>query len=409
MMTLRRLWLVILILVSVMAIAVNAIILTFLTDRYFSDYLNESYTLHVNQIIEYTTSALESEDISYDQMSIELESHLFDPIIGIRLYEPDGKLLIEVDSDYHINGGMMNSMMGSRMMERIMDTTSEEVHQYEIIAEGKVIAIMNITLHSLAENSFVARRFKGALLANSLYSIAIAIGIALVVGAVISQKMSKSLKDTEKLASDIRLGKDVHHQSTNIKEVNSIRESLMELNTRLRLKQKNRKSLIDQLVHQTRTPLTILQSHIEAIEDGVIEVDEKELQVCQDQIADITTIISNMSSMIDAEKDTDELRIESFDFGNMLKQIRQGLVAQFMNKKIGLEIVSDQSVRLVTDKYKLSQAIYNLLTNAYKYTGENGLVRISYVTVDEQLIMRIQDTGIGISEEEKEKDFQCLL
>lgn len=333
MMTLRRLWLVILILVSVMAIAVNAIILTFLTDRYFSDYLNESYTLHVNQIIEYTTSALESEDISYDQMSIELESHLFDPIIGIRLYEPDGKLLIEVDSDYHINGGMMNSMMGSRMMERIMDTTSEEVHQYEIIAEGKVIAIMNITLHSLAENSFVARRFKGALLANSLYSIAIAIGIALVVGAVISQKMSKSLKDTEKLASDIRLGKDVHHQSTNIKEVNSIRESLMELNTRLRLKQKNRKSLIDQLVHQTRTPLTILQSHIEAIEDGVIEVDEKELQVCQDQIADITTIISNMSSMIDAEKDTDELRIESFDFGNMLKQIRQGLVAQFMNKK----------------------------------------------------------------------------
>lgn len=64
-------------------------------------------------------------------------------------------------------------------------------------------------------------------------------------------------------------------------------------------------------------------------------------------------------------------------------------------------------MRLVTDKYKLSQAIYNLLTNAYKYTGENGLVRISYVTVDEQLIMRIQDTGIGISEEEKEKIFSA--
>jgi signal transduction histidine kinase len=219
--------------------------------------------------------------------------------------------------------------------------------------------------------------------------------------------MSKSLKETEKLASDIQLGKDTYLKPTGLKEVNSIRESLMELNARLRLKQKTRKSLVDQLVHQTRTPLTILRSHIEAIEDGVIEVNKKELQVCQNQISDLTSIISNMSSMIDADRDTDEMQIESFDFGNMLKQIQQGLAAQFRNKKIGLEIISDQSVNLVTDKYKLSQAIYNIVTNAYKYTKENGNVRISYITVDDRLIVKIQDTGMGISENEKEKIFRA--
>lgn len=406
-MSLRRLWLIILVLVSVVAIGVNAVILTFLTDRYFSDYLKESYTLHVDQIVEYTSSALTAEDVSYGQMAIELESHLNDPIIGIKIYEPSGNLLIAVDSNYHIDGTFMNNIMGGRMMGQMMDTTSEEVNKIDIISDGQVIAIMNITLHSIAENSFVARRFKGALLVNSLYSVAIAIAMALVVGIFISRRMSKSLKDTEELASDIQLGKDTYLKPTGLKEVNSIRESLMELNARLRLKQKTRKSLIDQLVHQTRTPLTILKSHIEAIEDGVIEVNKKELQVCQDQISDITSIISNMSSLIDAGRDTDEIQIESFDFTTMLKQIQQGLMAQFRNKKIGLEIISDQSVNLVTDKYKLSQAIYNLLTNAYKYTKENGNVRISYVTVDERLIVKIQDTGMGISEDEKEKIFSA--
>lgn len=406
-MTLRKLWLWILILVAVVAIAVNAVIFTFLTERYFSDYLKESYKLHVEQIVEYTTSALTSDEISYDQMAIELESHLNDPIIGIKLYKPDGKLLLNVDSDYHINGGMMNGMMGGHMMGRRMEDTSEEVQQIDIVWDNRVIAIMNITLHSIAENSFVARRFKSALLTNSLYAIGIAIAIALIVGIIVSRKMSRSLKNTEQLASDIQLGREVRPKPTGIKEVNAIQHSLMDLHARLRLKQKTRKSLVDQLIHQTRTPLTILKSHIEAIEDGVIHVDEKELQICQDQISDITTIISNMGSMIEAEKDTDELKVEAFDFTNMLKQIRQGLLAQFRKKNITIEMTSNESIQLVTDKYKLSQGIYNLLINAYKYTMEHGLVRISYITVDEQLIIKIQDTGIGISEKEQDKIFHA--
>ncbi|MBK5262028.1 MAG: ATP-binding protein, partial [Peptostreptococcaceae bacterium] len=58
-----------------------------------------------------------------------------------------------------------------------------------------------------------------------------------------------------------------------------------------------------------------------------------------------------------------------------------------------------------TDKYKLSQAIYNILTNAYKYTNPGGNVRISYIVNEGNLILKIQDTGIGIKEEDLEKIF----
>lgn len=402
-MSIRRLWLIILITVSIISVGVNAFILATLTDRYFTDYLKESYATHVEQIVDYTKETLIRNDVSYSQMAIELESHLDDPIVGIKLYDPAGKLLVEVEDYNYVTGNMMNS----RMMDRMMGSTSDEVNQITIANDEEVLGIMNITVHSVAENSFVARKFKASLVTNSAYSILVTTGISLIIGIFVSHKMSNSMLETAEMASDIHLGKISKLKKTTIKEVYAIRESLMELNTRLKLKQKSRKSLIDQLVHQTRTPLTILKSHLEAMEDGVVEVKDSELSTCKNQIDNITTIISNISSMIDAEKDVEEVVIETFEFNHMLKQIIIGLKAQFDKKEISLKLVSTDTVQLSTDKYKLSQSIYNILINAYKYTEKKGRVNVSYIIKNEKLLIKIQDTGIGIPKEEQSKIFQA--
>ena len=60
-----------------------------------------------------------------------------------------------------------------------------------------------------------------------------------------------------------------------------------------------------------------------------------------------------------------------------------------------------------TDKYKLNQAIYNILTNSYKYTDENGQVFINYYKSDNELTIEISDNGIGIDNNELEKIFQA--
>lgn len=402
-MSLRKIWLLILIIVSVIAISANTIILTVLIDRYFSEYLNESYELHVGQIIDYTTKALSSNDISYKQMAIELESHINDPIIEIKLYSPTGQLLVEVGNENF----MVPTMMKGRKMAQSANLSAQETRQIEIVSNSQTLGIMNISIHSLAENSFIARRFKSALLINSLFAVSIAVFVAVIFGIIISKKMSKSLKETEQLANEIQLGRDVQLFSTGIKEVNAIRESLMELHARLKIKQTTRKSLMDQLVHQTRTPLTILQSHLEAIEDGIIEVNANELNICQTQIKDIKSLISNMSSMIDGDSEKDELKIETFEIYPLLKQIQQGLTAQFKKKEIQLILVSDEKIYLSTDKHKLSQSIYNIVTNAYKYTDKGGVVRISYTLSDDTITIKIQDTGIGIAKQELPKIFDA--
>lgn len=400
-MKIRKIWLLALAVTASVSVGINAFVLGSLTERYFSDYLSESYKKHTEQIADYTKQALLSEDISYGQMSIELETHLDDPITRIKVYTPEGELLVDVKDDYHLDMGMSEG----RMMDRMMGKFQEKVDSYEIDQEGKVLGIVNITKYSSEENSIVAARFKSSLFSNSLFSVFISGIVSILLGLVISGKMGRELKDTEEMAERIKLGEVGKTPKSYIDEVNSIRRILAELGIRLKLRQKSRKELIDQLVHQTRTPLTVLRSHLEAIEDGLISADEEEMQICQNQIENLTAIISNMSRMIDANREIREIELEKFELGDMLRQIVLGFRAQFEKKGISLELENSDQIMVLTDKYKVSQAVYNLMTNAYKYTQPGGKVKLKYSLDRDMFKIEVIDSGIGIEHSEIDKVF----
>jgi two-component system, OmpR family, sensor histidine kinase BaeS len=394
-MSIRKLWLIVLILVATLSIAINALILTSLTDRYFKTYLSETYDEHIDQMITYVVGSLKEETISLRQMAIELESHLDEPIVKIKLYGPQGALLVQVeDRDYdRPDMGRMD------MMDFIFRIGEEEVDSFDIIDNGVLLGKLNITKQSSAESSVIAMMFKSRLFINSLISTGFAIVITLLVGAYISKRMSKDLTDTAQFASNIQIGNPLENKPSSIKEINQIQNSLHDLNTRLKIKQKSRKTMVDQLVHQTKTPLTILKSHVEAIEDGIIQISKEELAIFQDQIDHLNNILSNMSTMIDAEKESEILTLETVDIHQLLNQIILGLRSQFDKKGIDLKLISTTKVKLLTDPYKLSQVLYNLLTNAYKYT-EKGRVEISVKEDKDTLSISISDTGIGIEPSE---------
>ena len=268
-MTIRKLLLIVMVLVVVLSVGINATILTSLTDRYFVDYLDESYENHTGQIIEYTRAALQREDLSYTQMSRELSSHLIDPIIRIRLLDTEGRQLVDVRADIPMMGG---HMMNSRMYERFTSNSAKEF-MYQVTSEGELIGNLEITRFGATENTAGALLFKSALIRNSILSALIALAIAIVVGFIISGRMAGELKKTANQATAIQEGNPSPVEKSFIQEITSIRETLDDLNVRLKLRQKSRKELTDQLIHQTRTPLTILKTHLEAIDDGMVEVD----------------------------------------------------------------------------------------------------------------------------------------
>jgi signal transduction histidine kinase len=281
------------------------------------------------------------------------------------------------------------------------------VEHAEIKSEGTVIGQVNVTSYSAAEDSIATWMFQSSLFKNSLYSIGIVLLLAVITGILVSRRMSRDLVLTSQLAQSADIGEEMQYPTSKVKEIRIIQQSLELLRARLKLKQKSRKALIDELVHQARTPLTILRTHLEGLEDGVIEMGTEEIKICENQIENVTAIITNMSSLIDAESPIKSQKIEEFELGQLLRQIVNGLRAQFDKKNIDLQITGQEKVILTTDKYKLSQTIYNILTNAYKFTPSSGKVTIHYAVAPDRVVLSIEDNGPGIDKADQTKIFDA--
>lgn len=394
-MTIRKQWLLVLTITAVLAVCVNSLILSSLINKYFLSYSTDNYNNHINQIEQLAANALKDGGISGQQLSVQLESHLDDPIVSIKLYDADGDIVASAEntpgSGYNMMGGMMRGRMSS---------SSEEVDTYQITDGDAVLGVLNVTRYSSLSNSNVSVMFKAALLRNSVVSFGIVLLVLIIIGIFISRRMSRDLTNTASQALSIDMGDYKNFKPSKVREIRIIQSGLETLQNRLKIKQIGRKRVVDELVHQTRTPLTILRTHLEGLEDGVIQMSDDEIKVCQTQIDNISSIITNMSMLIDADRPSETIHSEENDIHSLLSQILGGLKVQFEKKKISLQLLCNQKVLIKTDKYKLSQCIYNLLTNAYKFTEPHGKVEISYEASDTNVSIRIKDTGTGIADED---------
>lgn len=400
-MTIKRQWMLMLILTAIFSVVINTYILSSLINKYFVNYTSESYQKHFEQIVEYSQKTLAQKGYSKQQVAIQLEAHLNDPIVRIKLYNAEGQLIAEVSNTSNRTNGMMRNRAMNRMMNDMMGTAIEENDFADLTDSGVSLGKLIVTRYSSIGNSMATRMFMASLIGNSILSFLFVLILVIMIGALVSKKMSKDLMYTASLALNMDLGNQLEPRLSKVREIRIIQQSLETLKSRLMLKQTSRKKLVDELVHQTRTPLTILKTHLEGFQDGIISMTPEEIKICEAQIDNITSIVANMSSMIDAETDIDSIKIEEFELNQLIKQIISGLKVQFEKKQIGLNLLNHQKLILKTDKYKLSQSIYNILTNAYKFTGSSGEVSIAYKEAGDCISIAIEDNGSGISENDQ--------
>lgn len=378
--------------VAVIAVLINTALMGLMTLRYFRAYLSENYESNCSQLIDYLSETMSGE-YSVLQMNNELKTHLSDPIISISVYDAQENLIASVSES---EGMGMNGMRG------MYAHRAQETEQYDIVSQDTVIGTLLITRSGTVRNSTIVWQFRSALLRNGLISAGIVALLMLLGGALLSKNMSKDLTHTAEFAQTIDLGTEENALTlSKTAEIRVIQQSLLSLRSRLRMKQAARKTLGDELIHQSRTPLTILQTHLEAMEDGIVEMSQEEMKVCNEQIRTLTEIISNINGLIDAGAAEGAVRNESVEFNKLIAQIVNGLRFQFAKRSIRFDITCpDEKIMLHTDRHLLSQAIYNVLTNSLKYTQAGGEVRLRCGRENSKAILRIEDNGQGIGKED---------
>ncbi|MGL5540693.1 MAG: hypothetical protein ACRDBX_03555, partial [Erysipelotrichaceae bacterium] len=270
-MSIRKQWMRFALVVSMLAIVINTGVLIYLVNNNFSSYLVSQYETHVKQVVSYTQRAL-VDGSSISSIRAELITHINDPITGIRVYDAQGHLLIGI-----AQRDEMHEMMRPSSSNTFTETK-------ELVWNNQRIGTIKITAVKAVQEFLAAKDFTRSLLGYSTLSLLFVLGVAIVAASLMSRKTLRDLTRTSAYATALKNGTNPVLTTSKFAEIATIQTTLKQLQDQLRFKQRTRKQLLDELVHQTRTPLTIMKAHLEGIQDGYIEWDANEVSIFVNQV-----------------------------------------------------------------------------------------------------------------------------
>ena len=167
------------------------------------------------------------------------------------------------------------------------------------------------------------------------------------------------------------------------------------------------KNLIAQIAHQLRTPLTNMEVYLEFLKESLNEQEQraywKAVKQSQEKIYFLTESFIKMSRL---QAKVIQIQKEKRDLAVTIKKAVSQVEKRAEEKKIHIQIQGEMPIVVEHDENWLSEAIYNLLDNAVKYSKEGTKVRVSLQKNDMFAKIQVGDEGIGIVPGEEHKVFQ---
>ena len=171
-----------------------------------------------------------------------------------------------------------------------------------------------------------------------------------------------------------------------------------------------RRDFVANVSHELRTPLSILRGYIETLLDnpktsrdefsrilGVMERHSKRLDL----------LAQDLLTLAQLESVNPNLQLGNVDLSNLFGEVVRDWEKKLVPKQ--LSVIVDVPPDLPTvpaDRVRLQEALYNLLDNAVKYSPEHGEIRLTARQRDEEIVLSVRDSGIGIGKEDLPRIFE---
>lgn len=157
-------------------------------------------------------------------------------------------------------------------------------------------------------------------------------------------------------------------------------------------------SFFTNISHEFRTPLTLIINPIkELLYNKEQVVDTKELNIVYRNARRLLSLVDQLLLFRKADSNADQLRVTKLNFSDLCKEVYLCFVQQARSKKIQYDFqCHNPAIELYADREKIEIALFNLITNAIKFTPEQGKVTITVTETEKQVEVNIIDSGIGI-------------
>ena len=201
---------------------------------------------------------------------------------------------------------------------------------------------------------------------------------------------------------------DVLHVDT-FTETKQLSEAFNKMLGRLKLLDESREEFVSNVSHELKTPMTSMK----VLADSLLEMKEAPVEMYQEFMQDIAKeidrenqIITDLLSLVKMDKTGQNINIQTVNINDLLEQTLKRLRPIAEKKNVEMVMESFRPVTAEIDEMKFTLAISNLVENAIKYNHNNGWVHVSLNADHKYFYIKVEDSGIGIPEEDQPHIFE---
>lgn len=178
----------------------------------------------------------------------------------------------------------------------------------------------------------------------------------------------------------------------------------------LKKQEEFRKEFIGNLSHELKTPIFTIQGYVLTLLEGGLEdpqINRDYLERADRNLDRLISFISELDEITKLESGQTRLDITKFDITKLVDDVIQEIEYKAQKAKVELVIKDPKKPIFVeADRSKIAQVITNLVVNSIKYGKEGGYTRIKFYDIDENILVEIEDNGVGIAEEHLPRLFE---
>lgn len=222
----------------------------------------------------------------------------------------------------------------------------------------------------------------------------------------IAKKMQDIIKSTKRITINNLENERLNLEGTQ-NELRDIAGTINGMLDRLELSYETQKQFVSDASHELRTPISVIQGYVNMLdrwgaEDA--EVLKESVNAIKNEAQSMQELVEKLLFLSRHDKKTLKLHKKKFDVGNLLQEIfRESKVTV---KERNIEALDMDSVVLYGDAQTIKEAIRVLYENAIKYTQSGDTIYMGCEQENENCVITIADTGIGMDEKDMDNIFR---
>jgi len=181
-------------------------------------------------------------------------------------------------------------------------------------------------------------------------------------------------------------------------ELGRLLESFSQLASTLESKDRMRRRFLADISHELRTPLSILQSELEALEDGIRPLTSASVRSLRAEVLTLSALVSDLYDLALADTGALAYRFQDVNVTDLVRSAVDAFRERFSARRLSVEMDwnRDEPLRVKGDPDRLRQLLNNLLENSVRHTHSGGSLRVALTRADGSVQLDFQDSAPNV-------------